>query len=163
MIGQLSFGENGQLLDKVQKTIERLKSFEPPDGYWLAFSGGKDSQCIYHLAQMAGVKFEAVYSVTSADPPELVWFIKDNYPDVRFQRQYYDDNKPEHYYANGKPKPITMWSLIADHTLPPTRKVRSCCASLKEPGGSGRGVVTGVRWDESTNRAATHGVVGFQG
>jgi len=32
------FGEN----DKVQKAIDRLKMFEPPDGYFLAFSGGKD-------------------------------------------------------------------------------------------------------------------------
>lgn len=28
--------------DKVKVSIERLKSFEPTDGYWLAFSGGKD-------------------------------------------------------------------------------------------------------------------------
>ena len=30
--------------DKVQKAIDRIKTFEPPDGYFLAFSGGKDSQ-----------------------------------------------------------------------------------------------------------------------
>ena len=36
--------------DKVQIAIERLRAFEPPEGYYLAFSGGKDSQCIYHLA-----------------------------------------------------------------------------------------------------------------
>ena len=29
--------------DKVKIAIERLKSFEPPEGYYLAFSGGKDS------------------------------------------------------------------------------------------------------------------------
>lgn len=40
--------------DKVQKAIDRLKSFEPPEGYFLAFSGGKDSQCIYHLAKLGG-------------------------------------------------------------------------------------------------------------
>ena len=163
LIGQLSFGADGQLRDKAETAIKRLKAFEPPEGYWLAFSGGKDSQCVYHLARMAGVKFEAVYSVTSVDPPELVQFIKKHYPDVRFQRLYYDDNKPEHYYANGKPKPITMWSLIADHTLPPTRKARYCCAALKEPGGGGRVVVTGVRWAESVNRKATHGAVDIQG
>ena len=37
-------------VDKVQTAIDRMKAFEPPDGYFLAFSGGKDSQCIYHLA-----------------------------------------------------------------------------------------------------------------
>ena len=40
-------------VDKVQIAIDRLKAFEPSDGYWLAFSGGKDSVVIKRLAQMA--------------------------------------------------------------------------------------------------------------
>ena len=64
-----SYDLNGDLIDKVQIAINRLKNFEPPDGYFVAFSGGKDSQCIYHLCEMAGVKFDAHYSVTSVDPP----------------------------------------------------------------------------------------------
>ena len=62
--------------DKVEKAIQRLRVFEPPEGYHVAFSGGKDSQCIYHLCQAAGVKFDAHYSVTSVDPPELIRFIR---------------------------------------------------------------------------------------
>jgi len=162
-LNQLQFGSDGQIRDKVEIAIQRLRAFEPPDGYFVCFSGGKDSQCVYHLCKMAGVKFDAHYAITSCDPPELVQFIKRNYPDVIRESQHYDDNKPEHYYPDGRPKPITMWSLIADHTLPPTRKVRYCCSSLKEPGGQGRVVVTGVRWAESQNRKETHGVVGFQG
>lgn len=149
---------------KIEKSIERIKSFEPLEGYYVAFSGGKDSQCIYHLCKMAGVKFDAHYAITSVDPPELVRFIKENYPDVEFSHQYWFDGKEEHYYPKtGMPKPITMWNLIVDHTVPPTRKARYCCASLKEPGGGGRIVMTGVRWAESINRKMTHGVVGFQG
>lgn len=163
MASQLKFTMDGQIKDKVQIAIDRLRNFEPPEGYYVAFSGGKDSQCVYHLCKMAGVKFDAHYAVTSVDPPELIKFIKDKYPDVEFTTQHYNDNKPEHYYEDGRPKPITMWSLIADHTLPPTRKVRYCCAALKEPGGQGRLVVTGVRWAESSNRAQTHGVVDLQG
>lgn len=121
--------------DKVEIAIKRLRAFEPPEGYYLAYSGGKDSQCIYHLAQMAGVKFDAHYAVTSVDPPELVRFIKKYYPDVKFEFNYWDDGKPEHYFKDGKPKPKTMWNLIADHTIPPTRQARYCCAELKEPGG----------------------------
>ena len=124
MISQLQMTADGQILDKVEIAVKRLKAFEPPEGYYVAFSGGKDSQCVYHLCKMAGVKFDAHYAVTSVDPPELVRFIKTNYQDVKFERQHYPDGKP-----------ITMWSLIAEHTLPPTRKVRYCCASLKEPGG----------------------------
>lgn len=160
---QLQFTLDGRITDKVEMAIQRLKSFEPPDGYYVAFSGGKDSQCIYHLCKQAGVKFDAHYAITSVDPPELVRFIKKNYPDVQFSRQYWDDGKPEHYYPDGKPKPITMWNLIANYTMPPTRRVRYCCANLKESGGRGRIVVTGVRWAESINRRATHGVVGFHG
>lgn len=43
----------------VHMAIDRLKAFEPKEGYWLAYSGGKDSIVIKRLAEMAGVKFEA--------------------------------------------------------------------------------------------------------
>lgn len=153
---QLKIGHNGQIKGeyewKVEAAIKRLQSFEPPEGYYVAFSGGKDSQCVYHLCKMAGVKFDAHYAITSVDPPELIRFIREHYPDVIWERQHDKDGKP-----------ITMWNLIASHTLPPTRKVRYCCAALKEPGGGGRLVVTGVRWDESHNRKNTHGAVDIQG
>lgn len=152
MIGELRIMPDGSMKDKEEIAIDRLRAFEPPEGYYVAFSGGKDSQCVYHLCKLAGVKFDAHYAVTSVDPPELVQFIRKQYPDVMWERQHDKDGKP-----------ITMWSLIADHTLPPTRKVRYCCESLKESGGKGRIVVTGVRWAESANRKQTHGVVGFQG
>ena len=135
-------------VDKVQKAIERLKAFEPPEGYFLAFSGGKDSQCVYHLAKMAEVKFEAHYSVTTVDPKELVRFIKKEYPDVIWDRHYGKDGKP-----------MSMLRLIAEHTIPPTRQNRYCCAELKETQGKGRVVVTGVRWAESARRKNLHGVV----
>lgn len=148
---------------KMEIAINRYKAFEPPEGYFLAFSGGKDSQAIYHLAKIAGVKFDAHCAMTSVDPPELIRFRRKFYPDVIEDVQHYSDGKPEHYYPDGRPKPITMWSLIADHTVPPTRKARYCCAALKEVGGKGRLVVTGVRWEESANRRNTHGAVDIQG
>lgn len=141
--------EHGTVHDKVETAIRRLQTFEPRDrgGYRLAFSGGKDSQCIYHLAVMAGVQFTACYNVTSVDPPELVRFIKTQYPDVIFE-----------YPKDKDGKRITMWSLIANHTMPPTRKVRYCCDHLKEQGGKGSVTVTGVRWAESPRRRRVHGV-----
>jgi phosphoadenosine phosphosulfate reductase len=33
--------------DKVEEAIERIKMFEPPEGYYLADSGGKDSSVIF--------------------------------------------------------------------------------------------------------------------
>lgn len=135
-------------VDKVQIAIDRLKAFEPSDGYWLAFSGGKDSVVIKRLAQMAGVKFEAHYSVTSVDPPELVRFIKDVHPDVSFDIPRDKDGKA-----------ITMWNLIPRKGMPPTRIVRYCCEALKESSGKGRVTVTGVRWAESNNRKNNQGAV----
>ena len=138
--------------DKVEAAIKRLKAFEPPDGYYVAFSGGKDSQCVYHLCQMAGVKFDAHYNVVGVDPPELVQFIKDYYPDV--QRDIPKDDEG---------KPITMWNLIPKKLMPPTRIVRYCCEKLKECSGEGRVTVTGVRWEESVRRKNIQGVVVVQG
>ena len=158
LVEETLFGQE----NKIQKAIDRLKAFEPKEGYYLAFSGGKDSQCIYHLAKMAGVKFDAHYSVTSVDPPELMKFIKKEYPDVEWERHYWDDDKPEHYFPSGNPRQITMWNLIADHTIPPTRQARYCCSALKESGGAGRLVITGVRWDESARRKDLHGIADIQ-
>ncbi len=148
MLGQLNvFGKT-----KLEVTLERIKSFEPEEGYYLAFSGGKDSQCIYELCKMAGVKFDAHYRVTSVDPPELVRFIKDQYPEVSVE-------KPKD--ENGKQ--ISMWTLIASNTIPPTRTARYCCEKLKESGGKGRVTMTGVRWAESANRKNNQGLVTIMG
>lgn len=66
----------------VDQAIEIMRHYEPPEGYWLAFSGGKDSIVLYRLAELAGVRFDAHYSLTTIDPPELVWFIRREYPSV---------------------------------------------------------------------------------
>jgi len=129
-------------VDRVQMAIDRLRQFEPPEGFYLAFSGGKDSQTIYHLALEAGVKFDAHYNLTTVDPPELVRFIRDNYPNVIID----------------KPKK-TMWKLIAENGSPPTKIQRYCCRELKEHGGKNRIAITGVRWAESTKRKANRAML----
>lgn len=139
----------GNYHSKIDKSIEILKTFDRPEGYHLAFSGGKDSVVIKALADMAGVKYKAVYNVTSVDPPELVWFIKRKYPDVEFRI-------PKD--AHGKP--ITMWSLLEENPFPPTRIMRYCCKSFKEDQDcGGKLIITGVRWAESPRRKESHGIV----
>lgn len=152
MLMEQVIGTDGTIKTKLDIAIQRLKSFEPPEGYFLAFSGGKDSQCIYHLARMAGVKFEAHYHVTSVDPPELIYFIREHYPDVIFDVPHDEDGKR-----------ISMWSLISKIGMPQTRFRRFCCAELKETNGDGRMVVTGVRWAESAKRKENRGVVNIDG
>jgi len=68
--------------DKIDAAIELIRQYEPEGGYFLAFSGGKDSIVIYDLAVKAGVKFDAHYNNTQIGPPELRLFIKRNYYNV---------------------------------------------------------------------------------
>lgn len=131
-------------MTKLEVSIERIKQIEPRGGsWWLAFSGGKDSCVIKALCDMAGVKYDAHYRVTTVDPPELVQFIKDQHPDVKFEYARYPDGKP-----------VTMWNLIPKKKMPPTRFARYCCEYLKEGGGEDRDKITGVRWAESNRRKA---------
>lgn len=134
-------------LDKVQVAIGRIQQIEPRGGSWyLAFSGGKDSCVIKALCDMAGVKYDAHYNVSTVDPPELVRFIKEQHPDVELQIPRYKDGSP-----------VTMWNLIPRKVMPPTRLVRYCCYYLKEHGGEGRDKITGVRWAESNRRRRQRG------
>ncbi|MFR5631432.1 MAG: phosphoadenosine phosphosulfate reductase family protein [Monoglobales bacterium] len=131
-----------ELPEKVNRAIELFQMFEDvalryqPEGYYLAFSGGKDSVVIYTLAVMAKVKFKAHYHLTTVDPPELVRFIKREFPNVQIEM-------PE----------MSMWDLIVKKQIPPIRTSRYCCEYLKEHGGESGFTVTGVRWQESRKRS----------
>lgn len=92
---------------KIDDAIALLQRYERvalqlnEEGYFLAFSGGKDSQLLYLLAVLANIKFKAYYSNTTNDPPANVRFIRENYPDVRFL------NPKENYYKLIAKKRIT--------------------------------------------------------
>ena len=102
------------LEDMVAESIEFLREHEPPEGYFVGFSGGKDSIVIMELCHMAGVKHRAFYSATGIDPPEVVRFIKREYADVIFI-------KPS----------MTFWEGIRRKS-PPLRMMRWCCDVLKK-------------------------------
>lgn len=129
-------------IEKEKRAIEYLKSFEPEEEpYHLCYSGGKDSDCIRILAQLADVKHELHHNLTTVDAPETVKYVK-SIPGIII-------DKPE----------LTMWQLIEKKMMPPARIARYCCSELKERGGNGRLKITGVRWAESVNRAESAGVV----
>lgn len=115
--------------------IKLLKHHVPPAGYFVAFSGGKDSIVMYDLVKRSGVRHKAYFSLTTVDPPELVKFIKTFYPEVKILH----------------PKK-SMFQLIVARGLP-IRTKRFCCQALKEYAGKGRIVVTGIRKAESLKRS----------
>ena len=133
---------NSSLQSKIETSIStiqraaRLAQSYTGKPLVVAFSGGKDSQTVYHLAEAAGVDFEAVYSATTIDPPEVVRFIRKQYPMVRFH----------------VPK-MSFWKLVEYTRMLPNRHMRYCCSVLKEASSPGRVTLTGVRREESAKRA----------
>lgn len=116
---------------------ENLALFYGGDsGYYLAFSAGKDSQALYHITELARVKFEAHMNLTSVDPPEVIRFVKQAYPEVDLI----------------KPKKSIYQHAIEKQILP-TMRVRWCCAEYKENAGAGRVTLIGIRHQESSRRA----------
>ena len=106
------------------------------NGYYLAFSAGKDSQALYHITELAGVKFDAHMNLTSVDPPEVIRFVKQSYPEV-------DLIKPKK----------SIYQLAVEKEILPTMRVRWCCAEYKETSGAGRVTLIGIRHQESARRA----------
>ena len=69
-------------VELLQKAEKIALNYDAENGYYLAFSGGKDSQALFHMTQLAGVKFCGHMNLTSVDPPEVIRFVKKNYPEV---------------------------------------------------------------------------------
>jgi len=128
-------------IDLVKVAVQRLRDYEPialqmhPNGYFVAYSGGKDSDCIRILCELAGVKHELWHNHTTVDTPETVRYVR-SMPNINI-------SYPE----------LSMWDLIVKNGFPPLRHARYCCSELKENGGNGRFIVTGVRKAESFKRS----------
>lgn len=116
-------------------------------------SGGKDSSVCVALAERAGIPFEVMHNHTTADAPETVHFIKDEFKRLEEKGITCITNYPTY-----KGKRTSMWKLIPQKLMPPTRVVRYCCAILKERSGAGRFITTGVRWEESEKRKSGRGI-----
>ena len=130
------------LRDKLAHSINLLSKAEKialrydPEGYILAFSGGKDSQALYHVAQLSGVHFRAQMNLTSVDPPEVIRFIRQHYPEVHMI-----------------PPSESIFSVAVRKKLVPTMRFRWCCHEFKENKTAGKVTLVGVRNEESTRRA----------
>lgn len=116
-------------------------------------SGGKDSSVCVALARRAGIPFEVLHNHTTADAPETVYFMRGE-----FRRLENTGIKCTIEWPKYKGKRTSMWELIRIAKSPPSRFRRYCCTYLKEQGGKGRLIATGVRWAESRKRAANRGI-----
>lgn len=94
-------------VDLLRKAERLATTYDKENGYYLAFSGGKDSQALYHLAQLAGVQFEGHMNLTSVDPPEVIRFVRRYYPEVELI----------------KPK-ASIYQLAVEKQILPTKRVR---------------------------------------
>jgi phosphoadenosine phosphosulfate reductase len=129
------------LAEKIEMALMMIRTYESmalnlsDGGFFVCFSGGKDSIVMARLFEMAGVKHTLNYSNVTIDPPELVQFLKREYP---------------HAIWSSPKKNLPM--RMAEKGVPPTRLMRWCCAEYKEQGGNGQFKAIGVRAAESPRR-----------
>lgn len=123
-------------VDLLRKAEKLALAYDPENGFYLSTSMGKDSQCLYHIAKIAGVKFKAHMGLTSVDPPEVIRFGRKHYPDVEMI-------KPS----------ISIYNQAVKEGVLPTRLMRWCCRVYKEEIGKGKCVLIGIRHAESNRRA----------
>lgn len=142
-------------MDKEQKAIKRiqlasemsLQHYGKP--LVCTYSGGKDSDVMLELFKRSGISFEVHNSHTTVDAPQTVYHIRKVFRDLELQGIRCEIEMPTY-----KGERTSMWKLIVQKQMPPTRLVRYCCQILKESGSRNRYISTGVRWAESTKRKA---------
>lgn len=146
-------------MDLEHKSIERLKmASEMSLAYYgqpliITTSGGKDSDICLELARRSGIPYEVQHNLTTADAPQAVHRVRDQFRKLELRGIKCTENKPIY-----KGQRVSMWTLIPQKSMPPTRLARYCCEVLKEQGGKNRMITTGVRWAESTSRKNNRGI-----
>lgn len=99
----------------------------------LAYSGGKDSEVVMHLADKAEIPYTAFFNNTTIDPPGTLNYIK--------SKRQVTIRQPHR----------SFFTLIEHRGLPSTFQ-RFCCDKLKEQYVADY-IITGVRRSESKRRA----------
>ena len=131
------------LRNKIQHSAELIRKaekialiYDPENGFYNTFSGGKDSQALYYIVKMSGVKFKTHINFTSVDPAEVVRFVKTQYPSV----------------IRHKPQ-VSIYNIAIKKGILPTMTRRWCCSEYKEIGGAGKVTLIGIRKEESVKRS----------
>ena len=131
------------LRNKIQHSVELIRKaeklaliYDPENGFYNTFSGGKDSQALYYIVKMSGVKFQTHINFTSVDPADIVRFVKTQYPSV----------------IRHKPQ-VSIYKKAIEMGILPTMIRRWCCQEYKEIGGAGKVKLIGIRSEESVKRS----------
>lgn len=144
------------LPEKIEKAKTALKlSADMSKEYYhepliIAYSGGKDSDVLLHLAEscLKPNEFEVLNGHTTVDAPQTVHRIRETFK--RLNEKGVKTTIDYHKKEDGTNE--TMWSLIIRKDMPPTRLVRYCCQVLKETTTPNRICALGVRAAESSKR-----------
>lgn len=114
------------------RSIRLLRSFAGEDLVEVAYSGGKDSDVILRLSELAGINFKPIHKCTTIDPPGTLSHCKEVGAEIL------------------RPK-YTFFELIERNGMP-TRRCRFCCKYLKEYKVMDK-QIQGIRVTESVARA----------
>ncbi len=107
----------------------------------VCFSGGKDSIVTESLVKMADISYALNSTLTGIDPPEMIKFIRNHYPQCTFVRPH-----------------LSFWHLITTHNPPAGtgRGIKWCCTKIKENPSNKipiKNRILGIRKEESPARA----------
>lgn len=131
--------QQSDLGKKEAQAIKLLQSYQRGIGedvqIELAYSGGKDSDVILHLARLAGINIRPIYKNTTIDPSGTIAHCKANGVEIIHPKK-------------------TFFQLVGEKGFP-TRRGRFCCSCLKEYKILDH-VIIGVRRAESQKRTSLY-------
>lgn len=132
--------------NNIENTLRFLRDNCPPEGYLIAFSGGKDSLAVLECCKEAKVPYRYYMKITTVDPPELTKYVK-------LEHRKCTRLRP--------PEGVSLYEKLATKGFP-TRTKRWCCSLFKEaehPIERGQHLLLGMRASESNDRANNWGLV----
>lgn len=119
----------------VKEAVEFIhENFDEELGYIpVAFSGGKDSIVLLDIVRRTEVPYKAHYVNTTIEPPEVLKFVREHYPEV----------------AEIKAPPF--FKMVRKRGFP-MRIIRWCCQTQKKDPAPNLHMCCGLRAEESANR-----------
>lgn len=120
---------------RIEQSIRLIKAYDKWKPLTVAYSGGKDSDCLLTLCKLANIKATIIHNLTTIDYPGTIKHCLDNGAIIQHPK-------------------YTFYQLVAKKGLPSMFR-RFCCEFLKEQY-IGSPLLLGVRKAESVKRNARY-------